>query len=87
MIDAQFPSDKDRCSHPQKGLFRYPFKRGGGFHLIELCLSCGKKTRGNGVWVSRAEVIGDVATLPLAPTQEAVQSQPSLFDFAEGKHD
>jgi hypothetical protein len=71
------------CSHAQTAFFR-PFH--GGYHVVELCLTCHENARGGGVWVARRELPRGCApaTLPLAPGCHPSADQPGLFDTLGG---
>jgi hypothetical protein len=75
--------NRGRCTHPSTRLYKRPFNRVGAsdFHVIELCLTCGRNARGPGRWVPRAEV-PNADALPELP--QAPPDQPTLFNLEEG---
>jgi hypothetical protein len=74
------------CPHPDRGFFKYPFRVGDGFHVIEWCPACRRNVRGGSTWVPRPEVVAlgiDPAGLPLLPGKATPPQPPTLF-AAEG---
>jgi hypothetical protein len=73
-----------RCPHLRRQLYRV-LARDGREQVTERCLDCGGNPRGAGVWVARAEVPVDPASLPLlADYRQAAASQPAQRDLFEG---
>lgn len=72
------PTRPDPCRHTRRQLYRKDFASGTGYHVVELCLDCGRNARGPGVWVARFEA-PDPDALPRLPAGGS-PGQPGLFD-------
>jgi hypothetical protein len=72
-----------RCPHLRRQLYRV-VARDGREQVTERCLDCGGNPRGAGVWVARAEVSVDPATLPLlADHRQTAPECPAQRDLFE----
>jgi hypothetical protein len=64
-----------RCPHLRRQFYRV-ITRGGREQVTERCLDCGGNPRGAGVWVARAEVPVDPASLPLLADYRQTAASP-----------